>query len=122
MSDKKEQIVWDLDNSTFHVREKDERYDNVKLDPSYTLYTQAQELLPTIPPAAIISAYEIIQKAIQTDPGYAWSWHCNIAMPMYDEGVDHFTANRGAARVMQILFKTDTSQFKEYKDIELKYK
>lgn len=48
------------------------------------------------------------------DPDFAWVWHCNIAMPIYDECSDHTTANRAAARVMQTVFGVDTSlQFPE---------
>jgi hypothetical protein len=41
--------------------------------------------------------------AMQTDPGYAWSWHCNVAMAFVDAGGDHYTANQGAARFMRLL-------------------
>lgn len=29
-------------------------------------------------------AYRDLQRAMLKDPDYAWSWHCNIAMPIYD--------------------------------------
>lgn len=54
-----------------------------------------------------------ILKAEMKDPGYAWSWHCNIAMPFYDglpenEPDRHKRANIGAGRVMRHVFDVDT--------------
>ena len=42
-------------------------------------------------------------RAMREDISYVWSWHCNIAMSAVDEGVDHETANRAAARFLQTL-------------------
>jgi hypothetical protein len=53
--------------------------------------------------------YEGLCKALQNDSGYAWSWHCNIAVHAMDEGVDHATAQQIASRVMQGCFQADTS-------------
>ena len=50
-------------------------------------------------PAAIKTVIE----AMQVDPEYAWSWHCNIAMAFVDAGGDHYTGNQGAARFMKML-------------------
>lgn len=30
-------------------------------------------------------AFRILRRALQKDPGYAWGWHCNLAMSIYDE-------------------------------------
>lgn len=60
------------------------------------------------------SAFRDLKYQMQHDESYAWSWHCNIAMAAFDEGVDHATANRAAARFMQMCFGVDTSKFKEY--------
>jgi hypothetical protein len=49
------------------------------------------------------TAMKTVLKAIQADPDYAWSWHCNVAMAFVDAGGDHYTANQGAARFMRIL-------------------
>ena len=51
-----------------------------------------------------------VSNAIRNDPGYAWSWHCNIAMAAMDEGVDHMTANKLAARFLMILTGVDTTK------------
>jgi hypothetical protein len=45
---------------------------------------------------------------IKSDMGYAWGWHCNIAMAAFDAGCPHDVANEGAARFMKLLFGVDT--------------
>jgi hypothetical protein len=54
-------------------------------------------------------AFGDLRAAIQADPGYAWSWHCNVACSAMDEGLDHPAANRAAARFMFVCFGVDTS-------------
>lgn len=56
----------------------------------------------------IAVAFRALANTMQSDPGYAWSWHCNIAMPIHDEGVTHRTANLAAARIMRHVFDVDT--------------
>lgn len=34
---------------------------------------------------AVSASFETLKAALQADPGYAWTWHCNIAMAIYDE-------------------------------------
>jgi len=60
----------------------------------------------------ITTDFEIIHQAVQTviqamqyDPEYAWGWHCNIAMAFVDAGGDHYTANQGAARFLEMFAK-----------------
>jgi len=60
-------------------------------------------------------AFYALKKVIQEDQRYAWSWHCNVAMPFQDEGGNREQANRVTARFMQILFDMDVSMFKEWK-------
>ena len=48
-------------------------------------------------------AMQVVLDAMRTDPDYAWSWHCNVAMGFVDAGGDTYTANQGAARFMRIL-------------------
>ena len=54
-------------------------------------------------PEGVQRTMNVLRSALQTDPGYAWSWHCNIAVAMQDEGVPHAVANHGAARFMRAL-------------------
>lgn len=61
------------------------------------------------------SAFQQLTDCVQADEGYAWAIHCNLSVPMQDEGVDHVTANKAAARIMYNFFSVDTSKFKEYK-------
>ena len=63
---------------------------------------------------AVFGAFEILKDAMKGDDAYAWSWHCNIAMSMVDEGFNHYKANLGAARFMQICFGVNTREFKEF--------
>lgn len=59
-------------------------------------------------------AFETLKNAMSLDHGYAWGWHCNIAMSFVDEGGTRELGNKAAARFMQIAFGIDTSKFEEY--------
>ena len=67
-----------------------------------------EERLPD-PLKDVPQAFEAIKTAMQMDPGYAWSWHCNIAVSMQDEGAPHDSANAGAAKFMHLCFGVDTT-------------
>lgn len=54
-------------------------------------------------------AMNTIRKAMSEDFGYAWAWHCNIAVAAQDEGMEHEASNRAAARFMRLAFGIDTS-------------
>jgi len=58
---------------------------------------------PEAPEQTVPDAMKTIIAAMQDDPDYAWSWHCNVAMAFVDAGGDHYTANQGAARFMRLL-------------------
>jgi hypothetical protein len=47
-------------------------------------------------------------RAMRDDPGYAWSWHCNLAMMAKDAGADHKKAQQHAAAFMQRTFGVNT--------------
>ena len=59
-----------------------------------------------------------LREEFEKDPAYAWSWHCNIAMAMYDEFPDSFwvpdrseqhkICNKAAARFMKLAFDVET--------------
>lgn len=53
-------------------------------------------------------AMDHLRGALQSDPEYAWGWHCNIAMAAFDEGLDRDAANRAAARFMKNCFGVDS--------------
>lgn len=63
-------------------------------------HTRPQPAQPTV---GIPEAMKIVIEAMRVDPDYAWSWHCNIAMAAYDEGVSHYAANAAAARFLAML-------------------
>ena len=50
----------------------------------------------------------IISRAMKKDPGFAWSWHCNVAMVGIDSGAEHRQANERAADFMKRAFGVDT--------------
>lgn len=79
----------------------------------------AVEEKTTVEDEAPSTAYHFaqLQKALQADEDYAWSWHCNLAMAAVDEGVDHKVANMAASRFMQMCFGIDTSSFEHFKDL-----
>lgn len=58
-------------------------------------------------------AMAILAKAMKEDPDYAWTWHCNLAMPIHDSMSDtqpqrHALANIAAARIMAHVFDVNT--------------
>lgn len=57
----------------------------------------------------IQEANSILKVAIKGDESYAWAWHCNIAIPIHDEGVDIEVANKAAARIMSHVFDYDST-------------
>ncbi len=58
----------------------------------------------------IENPFEALKRNLGDDEGYAWGWHCNVAMAAQDEGVDHATANKAANRFMQTCFGIDTKE------------
>lgn len=64
------------------------------------------------------AAMDTLRAAIKADEGYAWSWHCNIAMASFDEGLSHDAANAAAARFMKMCFDVDTSEMHKTNDID----
>jgi len=69
---------------------------------------------------SIEHAMNILEKEMKKDPDYAHSWHCNIAMAMYDEMPESFwmpdksehlkIANQAATRFMKLAFDVETAQ------------
>jgi hypothetical protein len=60
-------------------------------------------------------AMNALKQAINSDPDYAWSWHCNIAVTQQDAGVSHEMSNDGAARFMKLCFDADVEKYKPKK-------
>lgn len=60
-------------------------------------------------------AMQQLTAALQADPEYAWSWHCNLAMPVMDAtGSTHRIANEAGARLMRHLFDIDITKHPHY--------
>lgn len=61
-------------------------------------------------------AMDALIEAFKDDPGYAHSWHCNIAMMCYDAMLEtpgdghnhHAIANDAASRFMKLCFGVET--------------
>lgn len=53
-------------------------------------------------------AMAVVTRAIQSDEGYLYGWHDNLAMAAYDEGVDIDRSNRIAQRFLRQLFDVDS--------------
>jgi hypothetical protein len=70
-------------------------------------------------------AFNTLKNALATDEGYAWSWHCNIALSMYDKlPIPHIAdmtarrlSNEAAASFMQLCFGVDMRDNKLYRDL-----
>lgn len=58
-------------------------------------------------------------KHLKSDDDLAWSWHCNIAMPVFDTFYSELPklSNDAAARVMRNLFDVDIKKTKYWKDL-----
>lgn len=63
-------------------------------------------------------ALDAISKKMESDEDYAWSWHCNIAMAAYDEGLGRQASNRAAARFMKSAFRIDTTKNPNYAETQ----
>ena len=78
---------------------------------------------PTSGAGSIGAAFYTLKTAMKEDLGYAWSWHCNLAMPIMDAiGVSHADANKAAARLVSHLFGLDTSTHEHYPQQEVETK
>lgn len=75
--------------------------------------------LIAIADSSIFDAMKKLQNAVASYSDYAWTWHCNLAMPIRDEGVDSKTANLAAARIMSLVFGVDVTKSSEWKSLNL---
>ncbi|MFW6855311.1 hypothetical protein ACODYM_28890 [Burkholderia gladioli] len=66
-----------------------------------------------------VSPFERLKQALQADAEYAWSWHCNLAMPIMDSiRCTSAQANKAGADLMQYLFGVDVRKFPQWKHVE----
>ena len=62
-----------------------------------------------------MTEFENMQRLMQSDPEYAWGWHCNIAMPIMDVvGCDHKASDEAAAHLMQHIWGVDITKDDRY--------
>ncbi len=53
-------------------------------------------------------ALKVLSDAMKADDGYAWAWHCNLAMMAHDAGAPHKEANFRASDFMKSCFGVST--------------
>lgn len=77
-----------------------------------------------IRPAEETHPFEMLKQRMHADSEYAWSWQCNVAMPIMDELPKnndyrdrHKLANAAAARVMRHVFDIDVTGWPEWKGL-----
>ncbi len=58
--------------------------------------------------------YNTIKQAFINDPEYAWGFHSNIAMIIFDSINDHDASNLLASKIMKRIWDIDTSQNPRY--------
>lgn len=64
-------------------------------------------------------AMNTLKKAMQDDPHYAWGWHCNITMAIFDTGAASLRKSHiASARVMRNCFAIDITKHSEYDEDE----
>lgn len=67
---------------------------------------------------SIKDAWQCLSEAMARDFDWAWSVHCNLAMPIMDRtDCSHEKANIAAAQIMSHLFNYDVTGLKRYHDI-----
>ena len=73
---------------------------------------------PAKPVTALSLAMAVLKEAMTNGPDYAWSWQCNLAMSVFDSGVDHQTSNEAAARFIRLLCDVDMTRHPYYLGLE----
>lgn len=61
---------------------------------------------------------ELLSLALQRSESYAWSWYCNIVMPIRDAGVSQEIAERAASALMVHLFNVDVTTMDFWAGVE----
>lgn len=96
-------------NYGYNFMSNEQNQSDTKANPVDTLVT-----------LSVPDAFNVLKKAMQDDPEYAWSWHCNLAMSFYDEietcesNDAHVICNHAASRFMRLCFDIDTAKNKNF--------
>jgi hypothetical protein len=64
-----------------------------------------------------LKKYETIKQALKDDFDYAWGWHSNIAMVIFDSINDHNASNLLASKIMKRIWDIDTSDNPRYMEM-----
>lgn len=108
--------MWESNSGEVRFEEFSSQYPQKPIDNAVPLYAAPVAQESTAPTAKV--AMDILRDAMQADPEYAWSWHCNLAMMAYDAGASHGPANKWAANFMKIAFDCDTSKNEHYEVVD----
>lgn len=73
------------------------------------VFEKAYKVVQAVSQNELTAAFAVVSKAMQTDGGYAQSWHSNLACLLTDAGVPHDIATIRAARFMNLAFGANTS-------------
>lgn len=65
-------------------------------------------------PPALPDAMDEIRRMLRDDSGYAWGWHCNLAMAAQDAGATKTVADESSARFLQLLAGIDIREFPHF--------
>jgi hypothetical protein len=67
------------------------------------------------------NAISTLHQATTSDEEYAWSWHCNLAVPMQDEGMDWVASQKSASRIILNIFGVDMDKNKFFVEAMYRY-
>lgn len=88
-----------------------ENYDEIVEEPNSAEVAMTEDVATaqSVPQSEVTAAFAVVSKAMQTDDGYAQTWHSNLACMMVDAGVPHDAANVHAAQFMNLAFGANTT-------------
>lgn len=61
------------------------------------------------------NGFASLKEQIQSDPEYAWAWHCNLAVPMMDVGITGEEADQASALILSQMFECDITTHQNWK-------
>lgn len=80
--------------------------DHLELRPVSPIFPQHIQVRCEKP--ALNEALQVVREAIKSSPSYAWQWHCDIAMKIWDHTHDGVLSNTIASNIMHKLFGIET--------------
>lgn len=102
-------------------------WDIVIWNPSFPIVPDGYEIPPlyeqcvTYRTVLMYQPVDQLKEMMKADRSFAWTWLCNIAACIQDEGVSHEVANRAAARFLKTAFDVDVTDSFEWLSFEEKW-